>query len=505
MSIKKLNEKLSIFLKNNLIENSIKSENIEVTPGNIHNLANKNLPKEDIDHHETDLYIRKTPESEKLINKLKNKSLLSTFKDNIDGDIWYELPFCYNKNLNDEKITEDYKPIIDWSANLKDRQIYIKVAKDVEISFDNLFLYPWSSQLSNAILKCVPGEILVFSENDEKNYVLKIHTRYYNNSKKVIFEQEYPASIKSTTILTSVLKEAYCINEISDELVDFVNDKRHNDVKEKGEIAKTAFVNDSPDWSSKSADLYQAGLKAKKNDELYKKRRFRKEFPDGMMTRQDALEYQDRQELENQFGRPLKGKDFKLGKMKESTDYVYELQNRKTGQVIWSHTSKIPGYKFTGNKLLNDPDKNDTTKKYQSNINKEKSINEISLELADKVNTQRQVNALKANIQALKTNNKEDKLLSKEANKKAAKNNKLFADWKASKNIQEAEESVVATFEDADKIHKIIKNKDGKYNVLFDIKNNKARKTTQGVSNLPTALTTLQKQCPNAKEITDKE
>lgn len=67
----------------------------EVTPENICELAMKLLPAEDIDHHATDLYIRKTPESEKLINKMKNKSLLSTFIDNIDHVVWYELPFCY--------------------------------------------------------------------------------------------------------------------------------------------------------------------------------------------------------------------------------------------------------------------------------------------------------------------------------------------------------------------------------------------------------------------------
>jgi hypothetical protein len=57
------------------------------------------LPAEDIDHHATDLYIRKTPESTKLINKLDNKALLSTFIDNIDHVTWYELPFCYDSRV----------------------------------------------------------------------------------------------------------------------------------------------------------------------------------------------------------------------------------------------------------------------------------------------------------------------------------------------------------------------------------------------------------------------
>lgn len=33
----------------------------------------------------------------KIINELENKSLLSTFRDNINNELWYELPFCYYK------------------------------------------------------------------------------------------------------------------------------------------------------------------------------------------------------------------------------------------------------------------------------------------------------------------------------------------------------------------------------------------------------------------------
>ena len=77
---------------------SVKRESTEeIDPGDIYDIAVKTLPKEDIDHHASDLYLRKTPESTALINKMKyrNSGLLSTFRDNIDGDIWYELPFCY--------------------------------------------------------------------------------------------------------------------------------------------------------------------------------------------------------------------------------------------------------------------------------------------------------------------------------------------------------------------------------------------------------------------------
>ena len=75
------------------------ADNEDVTVDNICKLAYMTLPAEDIDHHATDLYIRKTPESTELINRLDNKALLSTFVDNIDHVTWYELPFCYDSRV----------------------------------------------------------------------------------------------------------------------------------------------------------------------------------------------------------------------------------------------------------------------------------------------------------------------------------------------------------------------------------------------------------------------
>lgn len=71
----------------------------EVTPDNIHEIAKHCLYEKKIDHHGSDLYIEKTPVSEFIVDRMKNKSLLSTFTDNIDGNVWYELPFCYKGDL----------------------------------------------------------------------------------------------------------------------------------------------------------------------------------------------------------------------------------------------------------------------------------------------------------------------------------------------------------------------------------------------------------------------
>lgn len=79
----------------------IKEDLDTIDPGDIYGVVIKELDSKDIDHHASDLYVRKTPESTKIINRLSKKSLLSTFKSNIDGDIWYDLPFCYTPYFNE--------------------------------------------------------------------------------------------------------------------------------------------------------------------------------------------------------------------------------------------------------------------------------------------------------------------------------------------------------------------------------------------------------------------
>jgi hypothetical protein len=49
----------------------------------------------ELDHHESDLYVKKTPESEKIVKGYKFRSNVKVFKNNIDGTMWYDIPFAY--------------------------------------------------------------------------------------------------------------------------------------------------------------------------------------------------------------------------------------------------------------------------------------------------------------------------------------------------------------------------------------------------------------------------
>ena len=91
-------------------KNNEENKNEEYEVSDLKKKAMAILPKEDIDTHEGDLYIKKTKESEELLKNLKNKDngLLTTFKDQQTGETWYDVPFGnmednYLKNYDYEK------------------------------------------------------------------------------------------------------------------------------------------------------------------------------------------------------------------------------------------------------------------------------------------------------------------------------------------------------------------------------------------------------------------
>lgn len=73
------------------------------------------IPAEHIDHWQSDLYLKVTPETTALVNKYRYKNHVTKFIDNIDHEPWYEVPFAYyegeqldsSKKLNSGKKAQD--------------------------------------------------------------------------------------------------------------------------------------------------------------------------------------------------------------------------------------------------------------------------------------------------------------------------------------------------------------------------------------------------------------
>lgn len=59
----------------------------------IHAKAKLLMKPEDIDTHESDLYLRVNPISRKLVGEYEYKNFVTTFIDNIDHELWYDIPF----------------------------------------------------------------------------------------------------------------------------------------------------------------------------------------------------------------------------------------------------------------------------------------------------------------------------------------------------------------------------------------------------------------------------
>ena len=62
---------------------------------NIYEQALKLMDSKDIDHHESDLYLRKNAISDKLVKEYDYLKQVTTFRDNIDHVMWYEIPCAY--------------------------------------------------------------------------------------------------------------------------------------------------------------------------------------------------------------------------------------------------------------------------------------------------------------------------------------------------------------------------------------------------------------------------
>ena len=62
---------------------------------NIYKQAIMKMSEKDIDHYNSDLYLRVNSISKKLIKEYNFKENVETFVDEIDHELWYDIPFAY--------------------------------------------------------------------------------------------------------------------------------------------------------------------------------------------------------------------------------------------------------------------------------------------------------------------------------------------------------------------------------------------------------------------------
>lgn len=61
----------------------------------IYKTALEKMPPDHIDHWCSDLYLKATPVSRQIVRDYKYKKYVTTFRDAINGELWYDIPFAY--------------------------------------------------------------------------------------------------------------------------------------------------------------------------------------------------------------------------------------------------------------------------------------------------------------------------------------------------------------------------------------------------------------------------
>lgn len=85
-----------IGMVNDMTLNDLRKEKGEIQPDELMLYVKELMKPEDIDHHASDLYLRKNAISEELVRHFKYSRMVRTFVSNIEPrDLWYEFPFCY--------------------------------------------------------------------------------------------------------------------------------------------------------------------------------------------------------------------------------------------------------------------------------------------------------------------------------------------------------------------------------------------------------------------------
>ena len=87
------------------------------------------LPASDMDHHETDLYIKVSEASEALVASYDFRGNVEKFRSPLDGCLWYDVPFAYTpawverlQQRPPEDVARDLSPVFDTLARRLERE-----------------------------------------------------------------------------------------------------------------------------------------------------------------------------------------------------------------------------------------------------------------------------------------------------------------------------------------------------------------------------------------------
>lgn len=68
---------------------------MKITTANIYEEICKVTTEDERANWQSDLYCKVTPATRDIVNRYEYKRNVEIFKDNIDGEPWYDIPFVY--------------------------------------------------------------------------------------------------------------------------------------------------------------------------------------------------------------------------------------------------------------------------------------------------------------------------------------------------------------------------------------------------------------------------
>ena len=418
----------------------------KIAPSEIYDLAVKELPAEDIDHHATDLYLRKTDKSTALVDRLENKAMLSTFISNIEPhDTWYELPFCY--------------PFIESVAG--------KLLEDFEETE--------SQEVKDAIdLYKKNGLLLLDDEEGKKAYDVLFNAGYTmkkNNAGDVAHVVEFD---RMKECMTGPVEPKKPLDEHPEDCeCEDCKKARGSKLAQVGE-SKTESVNSN--WEQIDADVREL---------LFEYSNFTNK--DGVLKSIEAHIYRinDHEYKYEVYLGDAGSKDLLAN---GNSDFATECISLCIDSIKEVAATENVDIEHEVKPL--EPDAEDI-KFIQA-----ETITEVSKDDADDVLAQRQLNALIADGKAAISGQEEDKEKADELVNKANKSILLNKKWKEAKGITESK-TVVASFDNG--LHEIVRCDKGYYN-KYNITEGKAKFRTGFMHALPTALGALKKRFPEAEQ-----
>lgn len=95
----------------------------------IYAAALRALPASDLDHHETDLYLKVSEASAALVASYDFRGNVERFRSPLDGCLWFDVPFAYTpawleklQQRPREDVARDLSPVFDTLARRLGRE-----------------------------------------------------------------------------------------------------------------------------------------------------------------------------------------------------------------------------------------------------------------------------------------------------------------------------------------------------------------------------------------------